>query len=472
VTVATDTAGATSPPPAARPRTGSRAWWSAITPVPTGRTAALVLATAVVALVAPRPIGVLVPAVVVVLVVVVDAVIAPPPWRIEVTRDLPAVLPLDGRGTVTWTLASPARRPVTVAVADELAPSLGASARRAVVTVPARGQARASAELAPTRRGTFRPALVTVRVVGPFGLATRQSDRELPGRLEVHPSFRSREQAELRLRRARLLTEGQRAVRERGGGTEFEALRDYVEGDEHRSIDWAATARAGHPIVRTFRAERNQQVLVLLDAGRVVAGTVRRRADDPASGEVPRLDHGMDATLALATVATRLGDRVGLVAFGARVRTVVPPRRDGDQLRRLSRAMHALEPELAESGYRDAFRTTLARFHRRALLVLVTELAAEAVQETLVPALPLVTRDHAVLVVSVRDPQLTAWQDGPVDGPRDAYRSAAAASVLAERERAASRLRALGAVVVDAAPEDLAGRLIDGYLDVKLSGRL
>jgi uncharacterized protein (DUF58 family) len=432
----------------------------------------LVAVAAVVALLIPGRLGVAVPMAVMALAVVVDALLAPAPWRVGMARELPSVLPLDGSGEVRWTLTNPATRRLTVALADELAPSLGAATRRAVVTLPPSGRAHASTSLAPSRRGTFRPTQVTVRVVGPLHLATRQAARDLPSRIEVHPSFRSRQQAELRLRRARLLTAGQRAVRTRGGGTEFEALRDHVEGDEHRRIDWAATARAGRPIVRTYRAERNQQVLVLLDAGRVVAGTVRRRAGGDGDDEVPRLDHGMDATLALATVATRLGDRVGLVAFGAQVRAVVPPRRDGDQLRRLSRAMHALEPELAESGYRDAFRTTLARFHRRALLVLITELAAEAVQETLVPALPLVLRDHAVLVVSVQDPQLAVWRDAGATGPGEAYRAAAAASVLAERDRAAARLRGLGAVVVDATPEDLPGRVIDSYLDVKLAGRL
>jgi uncharacterized protein (DUF58 family) len=304
---------------------------------------------------------------------------------------------------------------------------------------------------------------VTVRVTGPFGLVTRQAPRSLPGHVEVHPSFRSRDAAELRLTRSRILQEGLRSFRGRGGGTEFHSLRDHVEGDEFRHVDWAATARAGRPIVRTHRPERNQTVIVLLDTGRVVAGLVEG---------VPRLDHGMDAVLALGTVATRLGDRIGLVAFGGELRAVVTPRRDRDQLRRLSTAMHALEPELAESAYREAFRTTLARFRRRALLVLVTELAAEAVQETLVPALPLVTREHAVVVASVRDPAVEALRDRPAASVRGAYGAAAAATVLDERERAAARLRGVGAEVVDAVPGELAAQVVDRYLEVKATGRL
>ena len=452
------------PVPAPRPARGSRAWWSGVLPVPTLRTAALAAVAAVVALAVPTlPGGAWTLLAALVLLVVLDGALAPAPWTIGVDRGLPAVLPLGGAGMVTWRVANPLRRRLDVALADELAPSLRARSRRVRLSVPGRGTRRASVPLAPRRRGTFRPTELTVRVAGPLGLAVRQAPREIAGQLQVHPSFHSRQAAELRLRRARLLEQGLRSVRGRGGGTEFESLRDYVEGDEVRHVDWAATARLGRAIVRTHRAERNQTVVVLLDTGRVMAGLVEG---------VPRLDHGMDATLALATVATRSGDRTGLVPFGAHVHALVPPRRDRDQLRRISTAMHRLEPELAESAYRDAFVATLSRFRRRALLVVVTELASEAVQETLVPALPLVLREHAVVVASVRDPALAGWVRRGGEGPAEAYRAAATASVLAERRRAATRLRTLGARVVDAPPGELAARLADTYLDIKASGAL
>jgi uncharacterized protein (DUF58 family) len=457
------TAAPTRPEAAARPARGARAWWASHVPIPTVRAAALVAVVGLAVALVPTEVPLWLPVLALALLVVGDAAAAVAPWRVGVQRLLPAVLPLDGEGEVVWRVANPRGRPVTVAIADELAPTLRADTRRVRLRVPGGGVTTTRTMLRPIRRGTFRPRELTVRVTGPLGLGVRQAARQVPGRLEVHPSFRSREAAELRLRRARLLEQGLRSVRGRGGGTEFEALRDYVQGDEFRHVDWSATARLGHPVVRTYRAERNQTVLVLLDAGRVMAGLVE---------EVPRLDHGMDATLALATVATRSGDRTGMLAFGAGVRSVVPPRHDADQLRRISAAMHALEPELAESGYHEAFTAALTRFRRRALLVLVTELAAEAVQETLLPALPLVLRHHAVVVASVRDPALEGWAARGGDGPAEAYRAAAAVSVDDERRRAAARLRALGAHVVDAPPGELAARLTDAYLDLKARGAL
>lgn len=451
-----------TPTSGSRPPPLTRAWWSSILPVPTPRVAGLLVVGAVTAALGPSAIG-LWPLPLVAVLVLVDAALAPAPWRIEVVRELPATVALGDQGRLTWTIRNPTRRPVTVAVADEFAPSLGATERRWQTRVAAQGQARRPVVFFPARRGTFMPTTMTVRVTGPLGLATRQATRLLPQRLEIHPRFRSRHVAQLRVQRARLLHHGVRAVRGRGSSTEFEALREYVQGDEFRHVDWAATARAGVPIVRTHRAERNQTVLVLLDTGRVMAGLV---------DGVPRLDHGMDATLALATVATGVGDRIGMVAFGSVVRTSVPLRRDPGHPRRLSRAMHQLEPELAESGYHDAFRTVLARFRRRALLVLITELADEAVQESLLPALPLITREHAVVIGSVRDPAVDTLRDRESRSVVDAYQAAAATMVLDDRARAAARLGSAGALVLDEPPATFAGALADLYLDVKGRGRL
>lgn len=452
-----------APVTAARPSRRTRAWWADTVPVPTPRAAALVLVIGILAVVGlPRPalaaaLGVLV------LAMVLDLRLAPHGGAIGLRRSLPSQVTLGEPAVVTWTLQNPGSRAIEVVLADSFPPSLGASSRRVVRLLSTYTQVEVSTELRPWRRGTVELDRVTIRVVGPLGLASRQRDRSLPGRIEVHPRFPSRRVAELRLQQARQLSAGLRSVRARGAGTEFDTLRDYVQGDDVRHLDWVATGRAGHPVVRTFQAERNQSVLVLLDTGRVVAGLV---------DGVPRLDHAMDATLALATVAAGLGDRVGMVAFGSRVRAMVAARADGNQRARLSRAMHRLEPELAESGYREAFATTLARFRRRALVVLLTDLSDGAVQESLVPALPTLTQAHEVVIASVQDPTVTALQRQRPSEPTQVFVAAAAARILDQRAHAASRLRGLGAHSVEAPPSQLGVRLVEQYLDVKSRGQL
>jgi uncharacterized protein (DUF58 family) len=424
---------------------------------------AALLSAVVVVFPLETPAGLVVAAVIWVGAAVVDWVLAPRPDRVGVERELPGAVALGSEGVIGWTIRNPLARSLRVAIADELAPSLRAERRRATVTVPARGTARISTTITPARRGRFTPDEVVVRTEGPLGLAAKQRSRSLPGVLRVYPSFRSRDEAELRINKARILEVGLRSAQGRGGGTEFDSLREYQADDDFRRIDWAATARAGKAIVRTYRAERNQTVLLLLDGGRVMAG----RVDD-----VPRLEHAMDAVMALTTVATRLGDRAGLVAFDREVRAVVPPGHSRDQLARVTEALYLLEPELVESDYRGAFTEALMRFRRRALIVVFTELAEQAVIEGLLPALPLIARDHLVVVASVRDPDVLRWLTQVPDDASSAYRTAAAAAAVEERRRITTRLRGLGVTVVDEPPGRLAGALADAYLRVKATGRL
>jgi uncharacterized protein (DUF58 family) len=437
-----------------------------VRPVPTRRTGLVAVGVAVVVLLLPtdgvlRPLALANAALLVL--VLVDVALAVDPRRIEVERSLPPVIALRGTGELTWRLRNPTDRTVHVAMADELAPSLRASTRRLRGTLPGGAILRTTAVLRPSRRGRFEIGGVVARVDGPLRLGARQRRLAVPGLLRVHPAFPSREEAELRITRARILEVGLRSAKGRGGGTEFDQLREYGVDDEVRRIDWAATARAGKAMVRTYRAERNQNVLLLLDNGRVMAGQV---------ADVPRVEHAMDALMCLTTVATRLGDRCGLVAFDRTVRAVLPARSGRDQLGRMAEAMFDLEPVLAESDYRGAFTHALARFRRRAMIVLFTDLVEQAVGESLLPALPLLVRHHIVLIAAVRDPDVVDWATAPPDDATEAYRSAAATLALAERERAIARLRSLGAIVIDAPPSQLAPNLADTYLELKARGGL
>lgn len=434
-------------------------------PVPTPRLALLAAVGSVllIPLSAPVVVGLLVVNGALLVVALADLALAPAPGSVPVERTLPGVLALGAEGVIAWRIPNRRDRVLRVSVADELASSLRPGVRRFGLTVPPQATGVAETTIRPARRGRFEVSELVVRTAGPLGLLSRQRARQDPAELRVYPPFRSREEAELRINKARLLEVGLRSAKGRGGGTEFDQLREYSVDDEFGRIDWAATARSDKAIVRTYRAERNQTVLLLLDNGRVMAGRVQ---------DVPRVEHAMDAVMMLTAVATRLGDRTGLVAFDRKVRAVVPPTQARDQLGRVTEAMYRLEPVLAESDYRGAFTETLARFRRRTMLVILTELVEQAVGETLLPALPLILRNHLVVVASVRDPDLVTWAaEVPTDASA-AYRRAAAVGALDERSRTVARLRGLGATVVDEPPGELAPRLADAYLKVKATGRL
>jgi uncharacterized protein (DUF58 family) len=434
-------------------------------PLLTGRFAALVALAAVntAVLPVPHPWGMVGFFAVLIVAAVVDWMMTPNPNAVVIERDAPTMLALRASGDITWKVTNTTKRLQWVQFSDELAPSLRASRRRFRVRVPANASVYAEASVTPSRRGRFVLSEIVVRTSGPFGLASRQGRRQLPSELKVFPPFDSRKQAEMLIEKARVLEVGLRSVRGRGGGTEFEQLREYTVDDDIRRMDWAATVRTGKPIVRTYRAEQNQNIVIMLDTGRIMAGQV---------GGVARLEHAMDAVMALSTVATRLGDRVGLLAFDNMIRAEVSARHGVSQVARITEAMYQLEPELIESNYRAAFTHAMSRFRRRSLVVLFTELSQHAVSEMLLPAMPIVTRNHVLLVASVTDPDVAEWARAIPTEADKAFRKAAAADALAARQRTSSLLRSRGATVVDGVPGRLAADVANQYLNIKATGRL
>lgn len=400
--------------------------------------------------------------VVVFLVWLVDWSLTSPPSQIGIARTVPSSVTLGRTGTMAWLVRNGSKRASSIRFAEGLAPSLHADSRRGELRLPAGRTATVETDIHPTRRGRFPLGELVIRVDGPLGFASRQQTRWIPAELRILPRFPSRAEAELRLRRSRL-DMGLRSARMRGGGSEFEQLRDFTVDDEFRKIDWSATARADRLIVKTFRTERNQTVVNILDNGRLMAGQV---------AGVPRSEHAMDAIMAVTTVATGLGDRTGLLVFDKSVRASVPASARSTQLSRLTNAMFDIEPELAESDYRGAFTETLLRFSRRTMLIIHTELIEQTVGEFLLPALPLLTRSHVVVIAAVRDPQVEIWATTSPETVEEGHRHAAARASLAERQRTIAELRRNGATVVDAVPGKLAARLMDHYLDVKARGRL
>ncbi len=406
----------------------------------------------------PAFIGVLV---VLLLGVLVDVLLAAPVSALQLRRSGDTAVRLGGTVHVELVVANPGRRTLRAVVRDAWPPSAGAAPTRHRITVPAGERRRLSVALTPTRRGDRRADRVTVRSIGPLGLAARQGGHDVPWSVRALPPFASRKHLPSRLARLREL-DGRTAVMVRGQGTEFDSLREYVIGDDVRSIDWRATARAADVVVRTWRPERDRQVLIVLDTGRTAAGRV---------GDAPRLDTAMDAALLLGALAARAGDTVGLMAYDRAVRAQVGGAGRGDLLPGLVQAMAPLEPELVETDVRGMVAAVLARTTRRSLVVLFTGLDPATVTEGLLPGLPSLLTRHTVLVAAVADPRIAELAADRSDADA-VYGSAAAERARAERRTAAAQLTRRGVTVVDEPPDKLAPAVADAYLALKAAGRL
>jgi uncharacterized protein (DUF58 family) len=396
---------------------------------------------------------------VVLLLGLLDWLLAASPAALEVVRrPLPAVRTGDPTATV---LDVTATRSMTGLLRDAWQPSTGATGNRHRFGLGADDRATLSTALRPVRRGDLKAMGVTVRSIGPLGIVGRQRTRQVPGVLRSLPPFESRKHLPSRLARLRDL-DGRAAIRVRGQGTEFDSLREYVRGDDVRSIDWRATARNRSVVVRTWQPERDRRIVIVLDTSRTSAG----RVDD-----IPRLDSAMDAALLLATLASRAGDRVDFLAGDRRVRTRVRFTGGSRVTGALQDAMADLEPIIAEADWSTLAGAVQDLGRQRALVVLLTPLEPAAVEESLLPVLPTLVRHHRVVVASVQDPALDrmASSRGSLE---QVYGAAAAESALARRQRTADVLHALGVDVVDRDAESLPPALADHYLMLKARGLL
>jgi uncharacterized protein (DUF58 family) len=430
----------------------------------TGRTALLTLVGVVPVALAPGWATLLGWAALVVVLVLADLALAGSARALRVEREPAAAVRLGEEARVAFVLANAGRRRVRGLVRDGWPPSAGDGTPRHAVDVAAGQQRRVVTTLRPTRRGDRRTERVTVRSAGPLGLAARQASLRAPGDLRVLPAFASRRHLPAKLSRLREL-DGLASVRVRGQGTEFDSLRDYVDGDDARSIDWRATARRQAEqrlVVRTWRPERDRRVLLVLDTSRTAAARV---------GDAPRLDAEMDAALLLAALAARAGDRVDLLAADRRIRGRVEGVGRTTLLPALVATMAPLEADLVEADWGAIVATVLRRLPRRALVVLLTAVESASVEEGLLPVLPLLLARHQVVVASVTDPTVASMAAARGDAYA-VYGAAAAERAVLERTALVAELIRLGADVVEGSPDELPPRLADRYLALKAAGKL
>jgi uncharacterized protein (DUF58 family) len=425
----------------------------------TGR-AALVALAGVVAVALVGSWGLAITEAAVLLGVLIDLAAAGSVRRLQLSRSGPTMVRHGETAVIRLLVTNPTGRRVHGRLRDGWPPSAGATPHDVAIDVDPGGRRWIETTLRPTRRGDRHADRITVRSGGPLGLAARQGSHAVPWSVRVLPEFASRRFLPEKLARLRQL-DGLVTANVRGQGTEFDSLRDYVDGDDVRSIDWRATARRDGMVVRTWRPEQDRRVIVVLDTGRTSAGRI---------GDATRLDWSLDAALLLAALASRAGDRVDLLAYDRRLRTAVtPPRRD--PLPALVRAMAPIEPVLIEADVAGAVVEVLRRARRRCLVVWFTSIDPAPIREGLLPTLSALVHRHALLVASVADPRLgeLAARRGDAEAVYDA---AAGEQASESRAQIAALLRRRGVEVVDAVPAQFAPSVADAYLSMKAAGRL
>jgi uncharacterized protein (DUF58 family) len=398
---------------------------------------------------------------------VADFFLAGSPRRLEVSRELPDVVVQGEPFDLVRALRAP--RALRVELCDQLPPEatadgLGDALVDEVALAPGE-RVRVSRQMTLYERGAVRFGRVTVRTRGPLGLLRRRMRHAVDTEVRVLPDL-----ARIGAHAERLLRgrddEGARRRRVIREGREFESLREYQRGDDVRLIEWKASARTGSLIVKRMMPETRQDVVVLLDTGRQLAGR-----HTPRDGGRPRADVALQAALTLGAAALSKGDRAGMLVFAGDVRGFVPPLAGRGHLLRLAQTAGGQSTVAEEAGYAEAVRFLLSRQKRRAMVVVVTDVTDEPQARALAAAVARLRGRHLPVVVAVSDPDLARLarsddEDAPAQVRLAAHR------LLSHRKKALAALGTAGAVVVDAPGPQASAYAVQAYQGVKATGRL
>jgi uncharacterized protein (DUF58 family) len=386
------------------------------------------------------------------------------PETINITRSFSGRFAVGADTDVSVNVQNHSQRALTLIVKDEYPPQMILKGIRAAkLRVEGQNSASLVYALTPPKRGRFQFGHTAVRFLTRFRLAWKQATANGPDVVKVYPNMRRAREAELKALGARSIVSSHRKTSWRGEGREFESMRDYVRGDELRHISWTATARRGKLTTRQYQIERDQTILVALDAGRLMTARIEQET---------KLDSAVHATLALMSAAARAGDNAGLMVFGRRIINYLPPSRGRDHMDAALEALHGVEPEMIEPSYARAFEFVSANTKRRSLVVLLTDLVDEEGSKELLTSLNILRPRHLPLVVTIADRDLKAVVRQTPTNVRELFTQSVSEEIIHHREAALRMVESQGGLALDVTAAALAPALLQTYMRVKERGLL
>jgi uncharacterized protein (DUF58 family) len=378
--------------------------------------------------------------------------------RFEVSRQHDTRLSLGADNPIQLFVRNRSRRPTPFWLRDEPPDAFIIEVRILKGRLAGRGNWQETYRVRPLRRGDYRFGNLNLRWQGPLGLVVRHGRVTAASPVKVYPNLLDVRRYDLLLRRNRLQEFGLRHSRVFGEGTEFERLREYLPDDEFRRINWKATARRNRPVTVEYQTERSQNVVAVLDIGRMMQSPV---------AQIAKLDYVINAVLLLAYVATGKGDKIGLLTFADEVSQFIAPRQGRGQFYRMLELLYAVEAQPVEPDYRRCLSYLALKQRKRALVVIFTDLSGGTSMQMLVNQVGMLAQRSLPLVVTISDPDIhTAAQQRPGDS-LSVYQRAAAVQLLEERRLALDNLRRQGVLTLDVPATQLSIAVIDRYLELK-----
>lgn len=316
--------------------------------------------------------------------------------------------------------------------------------------------------LTASRRGEASIGAAWLRWRGPLGLVWKQRRFALERAISVVPSLRAATEEGKRLFQRNSLF-GLRQQRLRGEGSEYESLAEYQPGMDRRAIDWNASARHVKLLAREYRVERDNRVVLAIDAGRTMAEAV---------DGLPRIDRAVSAALLLAYVGLKLHDRISFFSFAAKPHALTPAYMHTQDFPALQRAAARIDYSHVESNFTLALATLGAALDRRSLIILFTEFTDATSADLMIRAAGRLVKKHRLLFVVIKDEELESEERRRPEAAIDVTRANVAAAMLSARQLVIARLQRLGVDVIEVPSDAMGASAVEAYLGIKRSGSL
>ena len=386
----------------------------------------------------------------------------PPGFTIQ--REFEGRLAIGDPSEVSLKIDNASEYDFRIRIKDEFPPEMILNEEReAEFDVEAQTNAEFLYSITPPKRGKYEFGRVAIRFLSRFGLVWCQTLIGEPETVKVYPNLRRAREMELKALGANSYIAIQRKSVRRGEGREFESMRDYVRGDELRHISWTTTARRAKLTTRQYQIERDQNVIIALDAGRLMTARI---------GDETKFDTAIHASLALMSAAAKGGDNCGLVVFGRKIMKFLPPKKGVAHIDGVLEALHDLEPELIEPSYSRAFQYVSANSKKRSFIVILTDLVDKESSKELISSLKLLRPRHLPLVVTIGDRDLNATVSEIPKDVKEVFTQSAAEEIILQRDSALRQVETLGGLALDVTTNTLAPSLLETYMRVKERGLL
>lgn len=397
------------------------------------------------------------------LLLIADIAMLPRADALRFVREEPEPFAMRRRGELRYEVQNRAGTTLRTGIVETPSAMLEYASDEIRTSVPSHAAVTLARTVLPLARGRCELDALYVWYESSIGFVRRRLRVPQISEVRVYPDLSAVERYGTLHARNRLIESGLRRMRLRGTGTEFESVREWTAGDAFRSIDWKSTARAGKVMVAQHEIERSQNVMIVLDAGRLMMAR---------SGDQRKFDYAITAALSVAAVAALANDKVGFVAFAREILRARAPSTAGRGLDKLASQLYDVEPRFEESDYDGAFAYVRSHLSKRTLIVFFTDVIDPVAQSAVLAQLRTLSRRHVVMCAFMNDAAIDKTLDLETEDVATAYAQSVALELRSERKRAATLLERLGVRVIDVPAADLTTALIDRYLAIKQRGEL